>query len=581
MPCSVIFGGAKGTTAIVYEQTCANEKRRRRKRGDYPDPDKRLFINKAVCEGCGDCSVQSNCLSVVPVETEFGRKRAIDQSTCNKDFSCIKGFCPSFVEVGGGTLVKRTFDDSALTAMVAKLPQPEVLDVEQGSRALLVAGIGGTGVLTVGAILAMAAHLEGKAAKVLDQTGMAQKGGAVTSHIRIGKDTDSIPSARLGTAQADIIVACDLIVGSSPDVLALARPDTHVLANEDVIPTGEFQRNRDLDLTATRFLAAIGKRVGKDNIFTLRAGSLATRLLGDSIFTNLMMVGFAAQKGMLPVTLESIAEAVRINGVAAKANLNALALGRLAADSAEDLFALAEEPLHEETFPTSLAEVTQSREIFLTEYQNAAYAAEYRAFLDDIAARLMARGLGECDAFMVEVARGLGKLMAYKDEYEVARLYTRPAFRQSLRDSFAGDVKLKIHLGGVPLLNIIKDRKTGRPKKFALGSWIFPVFGVMAKFKRLRGTSLDLFGYTAERKMERSLIGEYRDLVRDVAERMTPGSMHAAIELAAAADLIAGYGPVKDAGVAAYRARISRTAAETRRTGSFCAARDRACLTGE
>ncbi len=234
----------KGTSAIVYEQTCANEKRRRRKRGDYPNPDKRLFINTAVCEGCGDCSVQSNCLSVTPVETEFGRKRVIDQSTCNKDFSCVKGYCPSFVEVVGGSLAKRTFDDAALAAMVARLPVPAVLDVSKQPQAMLVTGIGGTGVLTVGAVLAMAAHMEGKAAKVLDQTGMAQKGGAVTSHLRIGADLAAIPSARLGAGQADLVIACDLIVGSAPDVLTLSRPDTHMLANEDVVPTGEFQTNR-------------------------------------------------------------------------------------------------------------------------------------------------------------------------------------------------------------------------------------------------------------------------------------------------------------------------------------------------
>jgi indolepyruvate ferredoxin oxidoreductase len=557
----------KGTSAIVYEQTCANEKRRRRKKGKYPDPDKRLFINPAVCEGCGDCSVQSNCLSVTPIETEFGRKRAIDQSTCNKDYSCIKGFCPSFVEVSGGSLVKRSIDDAALAGLVAKLPEPGVSDVSSGPRALLVTGIGGTGVLTVGAILAMAAHLEGKAAKVLDQTGMAQKGGAVTSHIRIGESTDAIPSARLGTGQADIVIACDLVVGSSPDVLALARPDTQVLANEDVTPTGEFQTNRTLDLTSTRFLAAVGKRVGSENIATLRAGALATRLLGDSIFTNLMMVGFAAQKGLLPVSLASIEEAIRLNGVAAKANLNALALGRLAAHSAADLFDLADTPSHEPHFPRTLAEVTESRVKLLTAYQNEAYAAEYRAFLDEIAATLKARGLGDCEAFLVEVARGLGKLMAYKDEYEVARLFSDPAFTAALRDQFTGNPKLKINLGS-PLISWSKDAKTGRPKKVALGGWwLLPAFRLLAKLKGLRGTPFDPLGWQADRRLERALIGEYRDLVRQVAAGVTAASVHIAVEIAAAADLVAGYGPVKEQGVEAFRARtaelLPKLAAET------------------
>ncbi|MCX7865002.1 MAG: indolepyruvate ferredoxin oxidoreductase family protein, partial [Novosphingobium sp.] len=423
----------KGTSAIVYEQTCANEKRRRRKRGACPDPDRRIFINTAVCEGCGDCSVQSNCLSIVPVETEFGRKRAIDQSTCNKDFSCIKGFCPSFAEVEGAVPVRRSLDESALAAMVAKLPAPDLRDVSQAPCALLVAGIGGTGMLTVGAILAMAANIEGKAAKVLDQTGMAQKGGAVTSHIRIGANADAIPSARLGTGQADVLIACDLVVGSSPEVLSLARNDTAVLANEDVVPTGEFQRNRHLDLAATRFLAAIGRRVAPEGIASIRAGALATRLLGDSIFTNLMMLGFAAQRGLLPVSLESIAQAIRLNGVAPQANLAALSLGRLAAAGSEDLFALAGEPVQEPHLPRSYAELRASRVAHLEKYQDAAYAARYSAFLDEIAGVLERRGLGSCESFMAEIASGLARLMAYKDEYEVGRLYTDPAYLASLR----------------------------------------------------------------------------------------------------------------------------------------------------
>jgi indolepyruvate ferredoxin oxidoreductase len=558
----------KGTSAIVYEQTCANEKRRRRKRKDYPDPDRRLFINTAVCEGCGDCSVQSNCLSVTPVETEFGRKRAIDQSTCNKDFSCIKGYCPSFVTVEGGKLAKRTFDDAALAARVAQLPTPAVLDVSEQDRAMLVTGIGGTGVITIGAILAMAAHLEGKAAKVLDQTGMAQKGGAVTSHLRIGRDADAIPSARLGTGQADVVIACDLIVGSGPDVLSLTRPDTHVLANEDVVPTGEFQTNRNLDLSATRFLSAIGKRVSPDNIDTLRAGALATRLLGDSIFTNLMMVGFAAQKGLLPVSLASIEEAIGLNGVAVKANLNALGLGRLAAVDPDGLFDLADAPVHEAKLPRTLAEVTESRTKLLTAYQNEAYAADYRSFIDEIGATLQSRGIGDTEPFLTEVARNLGKLMAYKDEYEVARLYSDPAFMASLRDQFSSEAKLKLNLGAPYLSLFRKDAKTGRPKKVALGPWVFPLFRLMAGMKGLRGTALDPFGYAHERKVERALIGEYRDLIREVAGSVTAETINLACEIAAAPALIAGYGPVKEEGIAKYRARLAEVLGRFRSPGA-------------
>lgn len=552
----------KGTSVIVYEQTCANEKRRRRKKGKYPDPDKRLFINTAVCEGCGDCSVQSNCLSVTPVETEFGRKRAIDQSTCNKDYSCVKGFCPSFVEVSGATLARRSFDDAALAAMVAKLPVPAVRDVSERPMAMLVTGIGGTGVLTVGAILAMAAHLEGKAAKVLDQTGMAQKGGAVTSHLRIGADTAAIPSARLGAGMADLVIACDLVVGSGPDVLAMARPDTRVLGNEDVAPTGEFQTNRNLDLTATRFLTAIGKRVDPANIATLRAGALAQRLLGDTIFTNLMMVGFAAQHGLLPVTLASIEEAIRLNGVAAKANLAALSLGRLAAGQADDLFDLADAPAHQAPQPRTLDEITASRAALLEKWQDADYARSYRAFLDEIAGTLRSRGVTGAEPFLAEAARGLGKLMAYKDEYEVARLYSDPAFRAALADQFDGDAKLKIHLGS-PLISWTKDAKTGRPKKVAVPGWlVFPAFRLLARLKFLRGTAFDVLGWQADRKLERKLIAEYRELIRFVANRVDAGTMHAATEIAASADLIAGYGPVKDAGVAQYRARVAELMAK-------------------
>ena len=400
--------------------------------------------------------------------------------------------------------------------------------------------------------------MEGKAAKVLDQTGMAQKGGAVTSHLRIGADTAAIPSARLGAGQADVVIACDLIVGSAPDVLTLTRSDTRMLANEDVTPTGEFQTNRSMDLTASRFLTAIGKRIAPENVATLRAGALASRLLGDTIFTNMMMVGFAAQKGLLPVAITSIEEAIRLNGVAVKANLNALALGRLAAHSADDLFALADAPSHEAAMPRTLAEVTESRAKLLTAWQNEGVAAHYRAFVAETAATLQLRGLGSCEAFLTEVARGLGKLMAYKDEYEVARLYSNPAFVASLADQFAGKPKLSVNLGAPYLALGRKDAKTGRPKKIALPGWlVFPLFRLMAKGKALRGTPFDLFGYAGERKMERALIGEYRNLMRDVAERVTGPTMHAAIEIAAAADLIAGYGPVKHEGVTAFRARVA------------------------
>jgi indolepyruvate ferredoxin oxidoreductase len=545
----------EGTSAIVYDQTCANEKRRRRKRGAYPDPDTRLFINAAVCEGCGDCSRQSNCLSVQPLETELGRKRTIDQSTCNKDYSCIKGFCPSFVTVRGGRIARRSFDTSAIAERVAQLPAPAVVDVASDSCALLVTGIGGTGVLTVGAVLGMAAHLEGKAAKVLDMTGMAQKGGAVTSHIRIAADVDQIPSARLGTGQADLLIACDLIVASSPDVLASTSPATLAIANADVVPTGEFQTNQQLDLSPTRFLDALKTSIDANNLGTFSAGSLATRLVGDSIFTNLMMVGFAAQKGRLPVAITSIEEAIRLNGVAVENNLKALTLGRFASAFPKEARALAGMDQAEQAVPQTLDVLLDSRRNHLTAYQGERHAAEFVDFIEKIAKRLEERGIDHPEPFLMEVANQLARLMAYKDEYEVARLYADPGFLASLREQFEGDFRVGINLAP-PLIALKKDAKTGRPRKIEFGGWILPFFRVLKAFKFLRGTPFDPFGYTAERRMERRLIGEYKDLILSLVGTISDANLPAAIELAGAAASIAGYGPVKDAGVAAYRERV-------------------------
>ena len=547
----------KGVSAIVYDQTCANEKRRRRKRGDYPDPPRRLFINSAVCEGCGDCSAQSNCLSIEPIETEFGRKRRIDQSTCNKDLSCVKGFCPSFVTVAGGELARRSFDRGELARRMSQVPQPPVL---AGECALLVTGIGGTGVLTVGALIAMAAHIEGRAAKVLDMTGMAQKGGAVTSHIRVADSVAAIPSARLRAGQADVVIACDLVVGSSPEVLTLAHPGTRLVANGDVAPTGEFQTNQSLDLSASRFVTAIARRIDAANVETLRAGTLATRLVGDSIYTNLMMLGFAAQLGLLPVGLAALEEAVRLNGVKVRDNLDALALGRLVAVDPEALSVLGGEssqPLEE---PRDLAVMLASRAVLLTAYQDAAYAVRYRTFVDEIAVQLAGMAAGP---FLIEVARHLARLMAYKDEYEVARLYADPAFAARLAETFAGKPKLAFNLAP-PLLPLGKDARTGRPRKIALGGWMLGAFKLLQHGRRLRGTWLDPFGHTAERRMERALIGEYEGLIRTLVGGMTPEKLGLATELAALPALIAGYGPVKHAGVAAYRARVEALLADFR-----------------
>jgi indolepyruvate ferredoxin oxidoreductase len=544
----------KGVSAIIYEQTCANEKRRRRKRGIYPDPDMRLFINPAVCEGCGDCSRQSNCVSITPLETEFGRKRAIDQSNCNKDYSCVKGFCPSFVTVRGAKIAMRAIDTAALEPLIARLSEPGVVAMSDG-YAMLVTGIGGTGVLTVGAVLGMAAHIERKSAKVLDMTGMAQKGGGVMSHVRFAEDAERIPSARLGVGQADLLIACDLVVAAGPDVAKTARADSRVIANEDVVPTGEFQTRKDLDFRAAAFLPALEQRVERQNIARVRANALSAKLMGDTIFTNLLMVGFAAQAGLLPVGIAAICEAVRLNGTAVEANLRALTLGRVAAAFPEDMarFADLDPP---SPLPETLESMVESRSRHLAAYQNDAYAARYRVFLNDVSAKLATRGIGHPEAFLMAVAEQLARLMSYKDEYEVARLYSAPEFKAGLAAQFDGAYTLEVNLAP-PLLAFRKDVKPGRPRKIAMGRWIFPVFGLLARMKGLRGTPMDVFGMTAERRMERALIDEYRALILSLTDRATSTNLTLCIQIADAAGLIAGFGPVKEEGVAAYRKQVA------------------------
>lgn len=546
-----------GTSAIVYEQTCANEKRRRRKRGSYPDPDLRLYINPAVCEGCGDCSTQSNCMSIQPLETEFGRKRQIDQSNCNKDYSCIKGYCPSFVSLRGAKPAKRALDTAGLQPLVAKLSEPKLADVS-GTYSMLMTGIGGTGVLTVGAILGTAAHMEGKHAKVLDMTGMAQKGGGVMSHVRFSDDVEKIPSSRLGAGQTDVLIAYDLIVASGPDVTKTVRSDTRVIANEDVAPTGEFQTRADLDLGANRFLPAIEQRVKPGNIALIRANELAQKLMGDTIFTNLMMIGFAAQKGLLPVGLESVEEAVRLNGTAVNANLQALTLGRIAAEYPDELLKFAGLDGVTSVGPQTLDALIDSRILHLTNYQDSAYAERYRAFLDQVEGKLKARDVANPQPFLMAVAYQLARLMAYKDEYEIARLYSSPAFRVSLKEQFDGDFRFALNFGSPILALGRKDKKTGRPKKVELGAWTLPFFGLLAKLKGVRGTALDPFGYQAERRMERALIGEYQSLILGLADSVTERTIGIATEIAAAAAEIKGYGPIKHAGVERYRAQVAK-----------------------
>ncbi|TGD71334.1 indolepyruvate ferredoxin oxidoreductase family protein [Mangrovimicrobium sediminis] len=545
----------KGVTGIVYEQTCATEKRRRRKRGLMDDPDKRIFINPEVCEGCGDCSVQSNCISITPLETEFGRKRRIDQSTCNKDYSCVKGFCPSFVTVTGAKIaVNASGDPQRLEALVASLPEPALAPLDAQGYNILVGGIGGTGVLTIGALLGMAAHLDGKGATILDMTGMAQKGGAVTSHIRIGPSPEGIYTSRLTEGMSDLVLACDMIVGSGTPVLKTVKPGvTAAILNTDVAPTGDFQSNKYLDLGEARLRAAILKALDGGPAFDLHASKLATDLTGDSIGTNILMLGYAAQKGLLPLSVAAIEEAIRLNGTFVKGNLRTFALGRLAA---HDPAALAAE-LDDQPEPVKLDtvdDVLASRVKLLTNYQNADYAQQYTDFVAGIRQQVAAKQLDGGEAFVRQVALSLGRLMSYKDYYEVARLYTDPKFTRRIREQFSGDFEM--HFSVAPPFISGTDPATGRPKKRQFGPWMMGAFGILAKFKFLRGTALDPFGYFHERRLERRIIGEYREMVESMVARLDADNLDAAIALAAAAFEIAGYGPVKEAAFERYYANL-------------------------
>ncbi len=545
-----------GVTAIVYEQTCAAEKRRRRKRGLMDDPDKRLFINPEVCEGCSDCSVQSNCISIQPLETEFGRKRRIDQSTCNKDYSCAKGFCPSFVTVTGAGIARHAGGHSErLEQLLAGLPEPTAAALQQEPYNIMVAGIGGTGVLTIGALLGMAAHLDGKASSILDMTGMAQKGGSVTSHIRIGRDPGAIFSARLGEGMADVLIACDMVVASGAAVLRTVRPgSTTAVLNSDVMPTAEFQTNKHLDLGAARLRKAVLDAIDSGSAFDVHAGYLATELTGDSIGTNILLLGYAAQQGLLPLSIAALQQAIRLNGSFVDGNLRTFALGRLAAHDPEALF----EELHPapDTPPLDTLEaVLASRRRLLTGYQDARYAANYTAFVEEIRQRVARRQLPRGEEFVREVALTLARLMAYKDEYEVARLYADPLFLQRIREQFSGDFKLSVNLA--PPMLPGKDA-AGRPKKREFGPWILHVFKVLQHGKRLRGTAFDPMGFTRERRRERQLIVDYRELIESVTDKLRPENIATAIDIARAAADIAGYGPVKEASVERYEQRLEK-----------------------
>ncbi len=536
----------KGVSAIIYVQTCATEKRRRRKRKEFPDPSRRVVINEMVCEGCGDCSVQSNCLSVEPLETEFGRKRTINQSSCNKDYSCLKGFCPSFVTVEGGTLKKGKAALPEGAAEFAALAPRSALDRPFG---ILVTGIGGMGVITIGQIVAMAAHLEGKGATVLDMSGLAQKFGPVMSHVRIAPSPAELHSVRVGTGAADLVLGCDLVVTSGSEALSKMNDKrSKVLVNATVSPTADFVKNPDWQLRGTDLQADIVDAAGAKNVEFVPAGKLATALMGDAIATNMFMLGYAFQKGWVPLAEDSLLRAIELNGVAVEFNRKAFLWGRRAATDlsrVERLAAPAEIIPISQALSRNLDELIARRVEFLTAYQDRAYAERYRKLVERVrVAEAQKIRASEGKFPLTEaVARYYFKLMAYKDEYEVARLYSDTAFARKVEGMFEGGYKLKFHLAP-PIFNK-PDPRTGEARKSEFGPWMMAAFRVLAKLKRLRGTPFDVFGASAERKAERRLIGEYEATVAELLEHLDGENRKLAVEIASVPEHIRGFGHVK------------------------------------
>jgi indolepyruvate ferredoxin oxidoreductase len=551
------FREIEGVTVIVYDQTCASEKRRRRKRGEYPDPPKRAFINDLVCEGCGDCGVKSNCVSVTPLETEFGRKRLIDQSSCNKDYSCVKGFCPSFVTVHGGGLRKPVAAKPAgenTEVLFPALPEPvqPALDAPYG---ILVTGVGGTGVVTIGAIVGMAAHLEGKGFGGLDMAGLAQKGGAVFSHLQIARHPDEIRTVRLGSGGASLVLGCDLVVSASQKAMDITRPGTKMVVNTHEQITGAFTRNAEFRVPGASLRDTVRHGVGDDHAEFVDATRIATALMGDSIATNMFMLGFAVQRGLVPVSVEAIDKAIELNGAAVKMNQAALLWGRRAAvdlKAVERLIAPKAVKVQSTRKAETLEERIARRQAFLTDYQNAAWAQRYTALVEQVRAA-EARVAPGSTALTDAVVRYFFKLMAYKDEYEVARLYTSGEFAEKLGAQFEGDYKLHFHLA--PPLFSKRDPVTGELRKREYGPWVWHAFKLLAKLRGLRGTALDVFGYTHERRTERALIDTYETTVRDLLAKLDAGNVAIAAQIAAIPEDIRGYGHVKERHLQAAKAK--------------------------
>ncbi len=602
----------KGVSIMIYDQTCATEKRRRRKRGKMVDPQKRVFVNTLVCEGCGDCGVKSFCVSVLPKDTEFGRKREIDQSNCNKDYSCVEGFCPSFVTVHGGAPRKGgTPGKSRASAAdrLANLPMPQfATDLSQPWN-ILITGVGGTGVVTIGALLGMAGHLEGRGSTVLDQTGLAQKGGAVTTHIRFARMPADLHAVRIAAGEADLVLGCDMVVVNDYWALSKIRVGrTQVVLNTYEAMPGTFTTRPDMQFPATDIVHAVKQAMGDGAPMLVDATQLATALMGDAIAANLFILGYAWQRGLVPISFEALMRAVELNGAAIEMNKTAFAWGRLAAvdpDAVAEAAGIVRNapttaestpnaleslppgewestewgataapapqrrgdelrhvpaqgndnvtflPLDDLRLSRSLDEVISRRGAFLTDYQNAAYAKRYTDLVTKVRNAETAKVPGSTD-LSEAVARYFFKLMAYKDEYEVARLYTSGEFKRRIEQQFDGDYKVHFHLA--PPLLAKKDAE-GRLQKREYGPWVFTAFKLLAKLRGLRGSALDIFGYTEERKSERQLIADYEKTIGGLLDTLDAGNVGLAAEIAGIPEQIRGYGHVKEAHLHKAKAR--------------------------
>ena len=542
-----------GVSILVYAQTCATEKRRRRKRGLLEEPNKFVVINDLVCEGCGDCSVESNCLSVVPRETPFGRKRQIDQNSCNKDYSCVNGFCPSFVTVEGGELKRREGMqlDAEFEPLGRDLPDAPVPAIDS-CYDLLVTGVGGTGVITVGALITMAAHLEGKGATELDFMGFAQKFGPVLSYIRVAEDPERINQVRIEPARADALIGCDLVVSSSPKASATYSPGhTRALVNTAEMSTADFVKHRDANLRAGDRLAAISDVVGSDNFDTLDANRLAEKIMGNTIYANVLMLGCAWQKGLVPVSFAAMMRAIELNGVEVDKNKQAFGWGRIAASNPVRI----DELIDSDTRPVeeSLDDIVKRRADFLVDYQDQALADRFQALVERV--RDAESGIGGNGRLAAAAVRSYFKLLSYKDEYEVARLHTQTGFLESVRADFGKQARVKFHMAP-PLLSRAKDAR-GRPRKKEFGAWTIPVFRLLAGLRRVRGSKLDLFGYTAERRMERQLILDFETTIDRLLAVLSSGNLEFAVDLVQLYMDIRGYGPVKEQAVKEVREKIA------------------------